>query len=89
MDELCHGCLGFRGMMVDHQPTVAVEAGLEGEVAHPGGAFRELASFPTLIMVGLQGHIGCKHRPCQALQQQARDESVEITLMRQNHLWLH
>ena len=89
MDELSHGCLRFRSVVIDHQPTVAVEASLEGKVAHPSGALGELAGFPTLVVVGLQGHLGCKHRPCQALQQQAGDQPVEITLMRQNHLWLH
>ena len=74
------------GMMIDNQPVRLVQPRLETQVTDPGGGFLGFALPPGIVMVSLQRDLHIEDFSRQALQQHSRDQSIQVALVRQNHV---
>jgi len=88
VDELGLAGFGVGDVVVDDEPVGFVEAGLEGEVGDPGGAFAEVALAPDVVVVGLEGDGDLVQVPGEALKEEAGDKAVEVAFVGEDDLGL-
>ena len=71
-------------MVVQNEPVRPVKARFEREVGDPSDPLPKSAHFPALIVVGLNFEIAAENLFSQALEQEARNETVEVALVSEN-----
>jgi hypothetical protein len=82
--ELGEAGFDLGGVVIQDDPRGLIDAGVEGEIGHPGGSLAHLADAPVLVMEGLHGDFGSEESARQALEQHAGEVAVQIALMSQN-----
>jgi len=75
-------------MVVDHQPVVEIQPGLEIQITDPPRSFVDAVIRPVVVVECLERNLDVEQFPCQALQQQSGDEAIQVTLMSDDHFRL-
>ena len=73
-------------MMVDQEPAGTVHGGIDRKITHPGGGFLMVSVMPGLDGVGIERDGLPEQFLGQLLQQEARDKTVQVTLVGEDDL---
>ena len=76
---------GICDMMVNDDPIRPVKTRFKCEVGDPCGFFAQLALSPEIIVIRLQRNLRIKKFFGELLQQCAREQSIEIAFVREDH----
>jgi hypothetical protein len=85
MDQLGIFWSKFSGVMIDDDPVWFVQPRLKCHVADPGGFFRKAALTPIVVVIRLQRHVNVEQCACQPTEQKARQQTVQVALVGQDH----